>query len=143
MTKPPKPLTPKQERFAQVVASGKSQAEAYRTAYDVKPETRDDSVWVSASQLASDPKVSLRINELKQELAAKVLWTKEQSVAVLAKIAQEEDTARDKIAAIKELNAMHGHNAPVTLKHEGEVGIRVLKDQDKSIFDRWVQEFKK
>ena len=84
----------------------------------------------------ADSNVSGRVAELKEQLSARVLWTKEQSVAILAKIAQEEDTARDKIAAIKELNAMHGHNEPLKLQHEGEVAIRVLKDQDKSIFDR-------
>jgi len=122
MIKPPKPLTPKQERFAQVVASGKSQAEAYRTAYDVSPDTPDKSIHEVASRIASDIKVKSRILELKQELASKILWTKEQSVKILAKIAEEQaEMTKDKIAAIKELNAMHGHNAPTKVDLTGEV----------------------
>ena len=48
-------LTSKQEKFAQVVASGKSQAEAYRTSYNTK-NMKDETVWARASELmAEDP----------------------------------------------------------------------------------------
>lgn len=61
-------LTAKQEQFAQLVAQGKSQADAYRGAYDTSNWT-DKSVWEKASTLAADVKVSARIKELKDETA--------------------------------------------------------------------------
>lgn len=142
MTKPPKPLTPKdddgevltsqQETFAQAVAANKTLSDAYREAYNVGETTKDKSVNEEASRTAAIPKIASRIRFLKQELAAKILWTKEQSVAILAKIAQEEaELAKDKIAAVKELNAMHGHNAPT--KVEADVTLRNAEKADKDI----------
>jgi len=43
-------LTPKQEKFAQSVASGKSQADAYRMAYNAE-NMKDETVWARASEL--------------------------------------------------------------------------------------------
>jgi predicted amidohydrolase YtcJ len=62
----PLKLTAKQENFAQLVAKGSTQSEAYRQSYNVTTED-GNTVWSSASQLASDPKVSQRIQELKKE----------------------------------------------------------------------------
>lgn len=69
-------LTPKQELFAQSVASGMTQADAYRTAYDavkMKPET----VQKRASELMTSGEVSGRVNELRQPIIAKVGLTLE------------------------------------------------------------------
>lgn len=63
-------LTPKQEKFAQEVASGKSQADAYRAAFNCansKPET----VIQSASRLMADPNISARVGQLKAQLSEK------------------------------------------------------------------------
>ena len=62
-------LTPKQERFAQEVASGKSQTEAYRIAFNVRPTTKPESVQVSACKLMAEPKVTQRVQELREEVA--------------------------------------------------------------------------
>ena len=106
-------LTAKQEAFAQALASGATQADAYRSCYKVgtmKPET----IWPAASRIASDCKVAARVAELKGALEAKGLWTREQSVTTLAEIAGD-GRAMEKIAAIKELNAMHGFAEPAKL----------------------------
>lgn len=58
-------ITSQQEKFAQCVASGMTQSDAYREAYDVKPTTKATSVNVSASQLMSDPNISQRVEELR------------------------------------------------------------------------------
>ena len=50
-------LTPQQEAFAMARVKGLSQADAYRAAYDVKPQTKAESIYVSASRLAKDPNV--------------------------------------------------------------------------------------
>ena len=55
-------LTPKQERFAQLVAGGSSQADAYREAFNSKG--KDSTVHSEASRLSKDPKVSARVDAL-------------------------------------------------------------------------------
>lgn len=62
-------LTPKQEAFAQAVASGKSQSDAYRVAYTVRESTKPDTVNQSASRIMADPKVSARVEQLRQPIA--------------------------------------------------------------------------
>ena len=60
-----KPLkSPQQERFAREVALGKPQADAYRTAYPVSLDWKDNSVYVKSSELAANEKVMLRIAAL-------------------------------------------------------------------------------
>lgn len=116
-------LTPKQEKFAQEVASGKSQADAYRAAFDCarsKPET----IQSHASRLMADGKVSARVAELKAQLSEKALWTREDSVQILSEIARDAKAARkDKTAAVRVLNDMHGYNAPKKIEHSGGVVI--------------------
>ncbi len=105
-------LTSKQENFAQAVASGMTQADAYRSAYDaekMKPET----IQSKASVLMAHGMVRARVQELQAELANKSLWTREQSVKVLVGVIGDgESRAGDKISAVKVLNDMQGFNAP-------------------------------
>ncbi len=107
-------LTPQQEAFAQAVASGLSQSDAYRKAYKVKPTTKAETTWKRACELMADGKVSGRVAEIKQQLEAKGLWSREQSVLALI-AAMGEGKPSEQIQAIKELNAMHGYNAPTQL----------------------------
>ena len=69
-------LTPKQERFAQCVAEGMSQADAYRAAYDCSATIKASTVHVKASQLIADTRVSYRVESLRQ--AAIECWLKGQ-----------------------------------------------------------------
>lgn len=62
-------LTSRQEAFARAVAEGKSQAEAYRTAYPKSERWKDAAVWSAASRLMVDSKVSARVAELRAEIA--------------------------------------------------------------------------
>lgn len=106
-------LTAKQEAFVQAIAGGMNQSDAYRSAYNAG-KMKPDVVNVKASQLAADGKVSVRVAELREELANKSLWTREQSVAVLAGVVEACDAKHgDKISAVKVLNDMQGFNAPV------------------------------
>ena len=59
-------LTPKQEAFAQAVASGMSQSDAYRAAYKVRPTTKPETVNQAASRLMADSNVTARVEELRQ-----------------------------------------------------------------------------
>jgi len=107
-------MSPKQEHFAQCIADGMTQADAYRTAYDAS-NMKDSSIHVNASKLLADAKVKQRVAELKQKLSAKALWSREMSVKALVsayKVAQGSSNSSGMTGAIKELNAMHGFNAP-------------------------------
>ena len=55
-------LTPKQERFAQLVAGGSSQADAYREAFN--SNGKDSTVHSEGSRLMKDPKVTARVDAL-------------------------------------------------------------------------------
>lgn len=69
-------LTPKQEAFAQAVASGKSQAEAYRMAFDAK-KMKPETVHKRASELMTSGEVPGRVAELRKPIAEKAQITLE------------------------------------------------------------------
>ena len=60
-------LTPQQEAFAVALATGYSQADAYRHAVNVRPGTKDSSIHVSACKMAADPNVRQRVHQLLSE----------------------------------------------------------------------------
>ncbi|WP_285004658.1 hypothetical protein [Lactococcus garvieae] len=61
-------LTEKQEGFAFAVGyESKSYSQAYRENYKVKPETSDKTIWVKASELANNGKVTVRIDYWKSK----------------------------------------------------------------------------
>lgn len=63
-------LTPQQEKFALGVASGKTQADAYREAYPRSKKWKDDSVYPKASNLMANGKVSARVAELRERITS-------------------------------------------------------------------------
>ncbi|APY15824.1 hypothetical protein GJU94_13130 [Brucella sp. 10RB9214] len=52
-------LTPKQEAFARAYVETGNASEAYRRAYNVGDKTKPESVWVKASELLANGKVSV------------------------------------------------------------------------------------
>lgn len=109
-------LTGKQEAFAQAVASGMTQADAYRSAYECD-NSSEQVIHNESSLLMQNREVSIRVTELKEAIAIASIWTRLDSVRTLADIAVDgEARANEKVSAVKELNAMHGFNAPT--KHE-------------------------
>ena len=104
-------LTAQQEKFCQCIADGMTQTDAYRASYKTSGMVAN-SIHVNASKLAADAKVKLRITELKSALAEKAMWTREDSVQTLSEVARDGRPA-ERVAAVKELNSMHGFNAPV------------------------------
>lgn len=120
-------LTPKQDKFARCIADGMSQADAYRAAYDAE-KMKPDTIHKRASELMLDGAVKGRIQELRAKLEEKAIWTREMSVKALVqayKVAQVQNNASGMSGAIKELNAMHGYNAPKQLELSG--GLQVQK----------------
>lgn len=107
-------LTAKQDAFANAIANGMNGADAYRSSYEPK-KMSDNAIYTEASLLLSNPKVSQRVAELKQQLEKRALWTREDSVRALIEaynIANQSNNASGMTGAIKELNSMHGFDAP-------------------------------
>jgi hypothetical protein len=111
---PARKLTGKQEAFCQSIAAGHSQIDSYKSAYDAK-KMKDSAIYVHASRLVSNAKITLRIAELKKSIEKKYLWTKEMSVRALMQ-AYKEGAPSVKVSAVKELNVMHGYNAPAQVE---------------------------
>jgi len=124
MTRKELALTAKQENFCQCIADGMTQADAYRAAYSAE-KMADKTIWEKASALMADGKVSARVDELRQALAQRLMWRREDSVEVLRKIAKEDPEAPHSsiVSAVKELNAMHGFNEPTKV----DLGLQVLR----------------
>ena len=112
-----KPLTAQMELFAQAIADGMNQTEAYRIAYstgNMIPKT----VWEKAAKLAAHGKVRARIAALKADLADKQLWSRAQSVEALKRaldLAEKSQQPAAMTSVVKELNNMHGFNEPKRL----------------------------
>jgi hypothetical protein len=113
---------PKDEAFANYMLTESTATAAYYKAYPQAKNWKVETVHNKAAAKARSSEIVARIEELKAELASKCLWTREQSVEVLKEIAtrqgdEEKKTLpskdADRIASIKELNAMHGFNAPI------------------------------
>lgn len=69
-------LTAKQERFAQLVAQGETQTDAYKKAF--KPKTTNDkTIYPEASKIAANPKIRTRIEELRKPAVEAVQMTLE------------------------------------------------------------------
>lgn len=93
-------LTSKQEAFAIAVASGKTQADAYRDAYNVKPTTSPASVQNKASLLMKKGEVRVRVKELKKPIIEASGITLESHLNRLAHLGQKAEEAESYTAAI-------------------------------------------
>jgi len=142
-------LEPKLEKFAQALAMGKTESDAYR-AMVPKSKAKDESIWAMASKVASDIKVKLRVEELqveaKENFTISVTQKKEWLKQVVERSLQiEEVTNRegeavgefkfqggDVIRAINELNKMDGDHSAEKKEISGaggkELGIHVVFD---------------
>lgn len=92
-------LTPKQEKFAQSVASGMTQADAYRSAYNagkMKPETVQNKAHV----LMKSGEISARVEELRRPIVEKAQITLESHLASLEELRDLAKKAGQHSAAI-------------------------------------------
>jgi hypothetical protein len=103
-------LTPKQEKFAQAVASGMTQADAYRHAYNTE-NMKDSTIHEAASRTANDCKVSARIKALQESAAIAALWSRELSIKTkrqALQLALEKKDSRAIIQASESLDKQYG-----------------------------------
>lgn len=79
-------LTPKQEKFAQEVASGKSQADAYRAAFNCEKSSQT-TIIKRASELMADGDISGRVKELTEKSAIRAELTAERVLREVSRLA--------------------------------------------------------
>jgi phage terminase small subunit len=136
-------LTGKQEKFVQGIIEGKSQAEAYRSAYSCK-NMSDNAIYREASVLMKDPKISQRVNELREQMMQERVMSAQERLELLTRIAKGEEPERitqivegvpcefevpaslkSRQTAIDLMNKMTGE---YTTKIEGDIKIKRLED---------------
>ena len=109
-------LTPKQEKFCQLIFEGKTQTEAYRGAYNctnMKPATANSKAY----ELMQNVQITARIAELRAALTEKTLWDFTQAAKVLLEVvyrgkgknkAEEPASDGDRLKSVDMLNKLHG-----------------------------------
>lgn len=126
-------LTPKQEQFVQNILQGMSQADAYRAAYSCK-NMSDNAIYVNASKLAGDAKVTLRLKELRDKLAKPSIMSAQERLEWLTRlIKSEEESTSDKLKAADIMNKMQGEyvqKVEAEVKTETTINIELVDDDE-------------
>ena len=118
-------LTRKQENFACAIADGADRSSAYRSAYDADQMTAP-AIWTEASRLGRNPKVALRVDELKAEaeqVRQTMLVGREE--AILAQLEKEALGAKSDSARIRAIELLGRH-----------LGLFVDRNEVKNLTDR-------
>ena len=88
-------ITSQQELFAQTIASGENQSDAYRHAYKVGVNTKPESVNKAASKLMTYPHIRSRVEELKKPIIEAAGLTLESHLARLAHLSKKAEEAEN------------------------------------------------
>lgn len=97
------------EKFAQGLASGMSQRNAYRVAFPNSKRWKDETVDSKASVLAKNEKVLERLRELAEQSTSEAVMNATQRKEWLTSIIRSEaEETKDKLKAVDILNRMEG-----------------------------------
>lgn len=97
-------LTLKQENFIWEYIKTGNAAKAYREAYDAH-FMLDDSIYVEASRLLNNPKITQRLNEIKTEIASEQKINLEQILFELEQARMTAHAKEDVIGMVKATTA--------------------------------------
>ena len=114
-------LTPIEEAFALQIALGKSQAEALRLAHPRAKHWKPASVHVEACLVMGKAKVRRRVKALQAEFIEQSMWARHLSIEALKEVIETPDRKSDVVAAVRELNAMHGFHEAQKIEHSGSI----------------------
>jgi phage terminase small subunit len=87
-------LTQKQEKFVQCIIEGKSQAEAYRSAYNCE-KMSDNAIYREASLLIDTPKVSQRLKEIREQMMKPTIMSAQERLEYLTRVIKGEEPERE------------------------------------------------
>ena len=97
------------EKFAQGLASGMSQRNAYRAAFPNSKRWKDETVDSKASVLAKNEKVLERLRELAEQSTTEAVMNATQRKEWLTQIIRSQDEkTQDRLKAVDILNRMEG-----------------------------------
>lgn len=100
-----KKLTPKQDKFARLVAEGKTQADAYRGAYDVSKNTKPETVLKLASKLMQKGDIRGRVEELRAKADIRTVETIEKLTNELNTVLQMALKLEQTASAVSAINS--------------------------------------
>jgi hypothetical protein len=91
---------------------------------------KDATVNSRAYDLLQNGDITARIDQLKEELSKKALWSIEEAIIALKGVLSNPDRQTDVISAVKELNNMHGFNSPQKVEYSvnEKIAVRTLAD---------------
>lgn len=87
-------LTQKQEKFVQGIIEGKSQAEAYRAAYNCE-NMSDNAIYREASLLIDTPKIAQRLKEIREQMMKPTIMSVQERMELLSRIASGQEPERE------------------------------------------------
>ena len=97
------------EKFAQGLASGMSQRNAYRVAFPNSKRWKDETVDSKASVLSKNDKVLERLRELAEQSTSETVMNATQRKEWLTRIIMNDDeSTKDRLKAVDILNRMEG-----------------------------------
>ena len=111
-------LTSQQEKFAQLVASGKTQADSYRGAYNVGENTKPETIQKRASELMSNGAVKGRVEELRKPIIDDIGITLKSHLERLQELSKGAEDAGQFSAAINAEIARAKHSGIIVEKQE-------------------------
>jgi len=143
-------LTPQQEAFAQGLARGLGQAEAYRGAYPASLKWKKDTLYSRASELAADRKVVGRVTSLRSKAEALAINSVAYSLeTAMAELDEAMEMSREKGAPAAFISAVRLraelHRLLVAQQETGapgEFGLPRGKDEATELLDRIRKEAK-
>ena len=127
-----KRLTPKQEKFAQEVASGKTQADAYRSAFSCE-KSKPESIQTLASRMMTRVEVRSRVDELRKPAIDAVAITVQdlirelEEARVIASTGERPQAAAMVSATVAKAKLL-GLEAPAKVEVSGAMSLHISSD---------------
>jgi phage terminase small subunit len=118
-------LTEKQEAFALAFLETGNAAEAYRRAYDVAHDAKDGWIYVEACQLLDHPKISLRLQGLRDQAERLSIFNLSAAMDEFEEarqLAQSEKNPSAMVAATTGKVKLFGLDRPAKVEHAGPNG---------------------
>lgn len=126
-------LTAKQEVFAQKIAEGMNQADAYRSAYNTK-RMSDNAIYREASLLLDNPKVTQRLREIRDINARPSIMSAQKRKEWLTEVINDPDVdINARLKASDQLNRMEGEyvqKVEAEVKTETTISIELVDDDE-------------
>jgi phage terminase small subunit len=118
-------LTEKQDKFCLNIVAGMSQTDAYKNSHNAE-NMSIEAIYVEASRLMDNPKIALRIEELRKEARKEVIMNTIQRKEWLTNLIMQDEKASktDKLKALDILNKMDGE---YVTKIQGEVELADIR----------------